>query len=119
MPAAIARGPDGSIVGIVFVALTKVEDSLDTGEYVYFQRMYIIPESRHPRLANQLYTSFLKGFKAAKGFRDRRARYLLAENANPGLRRPSIRRYFFRLGFRMLGINHLGYEVWRLPLQTR
>ena len=86
--------------------------------------LYIL---RHPdefrtnfsKLCDLLYRTFLMGFKAAVDSRDPRARYLLAENANPGLRRPSMRRYFFRLGFRMLGINHLGYELWRLPLQTR
>ena len=57
--------------------------------------------------------------KAAVDSRDPRARYLLVKNANPCLRMPALRRYFFRLGFRMLGINHLGYELWHLPLQAR
>jgi hypothetical protein len=44
---------------------------------------------------------------------------LLAENVNPGLRKPSMRRYFARLGFRMLGANQLSGEVWLRKLQVR
>ena len=117
-PAAIAKDALGSILGIVFVTLTKVESTPSKNEYVYFQRMYTQDQKRHFRISNQLYTSFLTSFKEAINERDPRARYLMAENANPGLRRPSMRRYFFRLGFRMLGTNHLGYEIWRLPLKT-
>lgn len=117
--AAVAKDQNGSILGIVSVTLTKIESASNSSEYVYFQRMYTHNPQRHFSLSNQLYTSFLKNFKKAINERDPRAHYLMAENANPGLRTPSMRRYFFRLGFRMLGTNHLGYEIWRLPLETK
>ena len=118
-PAAIAKDALGSILGIVFVTLTKVESTPSKNEYVYFQRMYTHNSQRCISLSSQLYKSFLKNFKKAISKRDPRAHYLMAENANPGLRTPSMRRYFFRLGFRMLGTNHLGYEIWQLPLETK
>ena len=51
-PAAISRDQSGEINGIVFIVLRELEASRDLGSHAYFQRMYIIPESRHPRLAN-------------------------------------------------------------------
>ena len=45
-PAAISRDQSGAINGIVFVVLRELEASLDLGSHAYFQRMYIIPESR-------------------------------------------------------------------------
>jgi hypothetical protein len=62
---------------------------------------------------------FLREFDNAVEWRDHRAKVLLAENVNPGLRKPSMRRYFARLGFRMLGANQLGGEVWLRKLQVR
>jgi hypothetical protein len=43
----------------------------------------------------------------------------MAENINPGLQEGFMRRYFARLGFKMLGSNVLGGEVWLLKLQTQ
>ena len=43
----------------------------------------------------------------------------MAENINLGLQKGSVRRYFARLGFKMLGSNQLGGEVWLLKLQTQ
>ena len=45
-PAAISRDQSGAINGIVFVVLRELEESLGLGSYAYFQRMYIISESR-------------------------------------------------------------------------
>ena len=118
-PAAIARDEKGCIIGIVFVTLTKVEIDSDNSEYVYFQRMFTLSQKRQFRISNQLYSAFIIHFKKAINERDPRADYLMAENANPGLRRPSMRRYFFRHGFRMLGTNYLGYEIWRIKLETK
>ena len=117
--AAVAKDQNGAILGIVSVALTKIESPSNSSEYVYFQRMYTHNSQRCISLSSQLYKSFLKNFKKAISKRDPRAHYLMAENANPGLRTPVMRRYFFRLGFRMLGTNHLGYEIWQLPLETK
>ena len=118
-PAAISRDQSGAINGIVFVVLRELEVSLKLGTHSYFQRMYIIPESRNPRLANQLFRAFLQGFDRAVEQRDHRAKVLLTENINPGLQKASMRRYFSRLGFQMLGGNQLGGEVWCKKLETR
>ena len=118
-PAAISRDQSGVINGIVFVVLRELDDSLGFGSHAYFQRMYINPMSRNPQLANQLFRTFLQGFDRSVEQRDHRAKVLLAENINPGLQKASMRRYFSRLGFQMLGGNRLGGEVWSKKLETR
>ena len=117
-PAAISRDQSGEINGIVFVVLRELEASRDLGSHAYFQRMYIIPGYRQPRLANQLFRAFLQGFDHVAEKRDHRAKVLLAENINPGLQKASMRRYFARLGFQMLGGNQLGGEIWARKLKT-
>ena len=125
-PAAISRDQLGVINGIVFVVLRELEESLELGTHAYFQRMYITPTARYltknlsyQRLANQLFRRFLEGFDREVEKRDHRAKVLLSENINPGLQKASIRRYFSRLGFQMLGGNRLGGEVWSKKLETR
>ena len=123
-PAAISRDQSGEINGIVFVVLQELETSLDLGSHAYFQRMYLPPESRRKTrgiatpLANQLFEDFLIGFDSEAEKRDHRAKVLLAENINPGLQKASMRRYFARLGFQMLGRNRLCGEVWARKLKT-
>ena len=117
-PAAISRDQSGEINGIIFVVLRELEASRDLGSHAYFQRMYIIPGYRQPRLANQLFRTFLQGFDREVEKRDHRAKVLLAENINPGLQKASMRRYFARLGFQMLGGNQLGGEIWARKLKT-
>ena len=117
-PAVISRDQSGSINGIVFVVLRELESSLDLGSHAYFQRMYIIPKSRQPRLANQLFRAFLQGFDREAEKRDHRAKVLMSENINPGLQKASMRRYFARLGFQMLGGNQLGGEIWARKIKT-
>ena len=117
-PAAISRDQSGAINGIVFVVLRELEDSLALGSHAYFQRMYMLPEARRKvrgiatPLANKLFEEFLIGFDRAVEQRDHRAKVLLSENINPGLQKASMRRYFARLGFQMLGRNQLDGEVW-------
>ena len=118
-PAVIARDEAGSIIGIVYVALSEIDSSLKLGTHAYFQRMYIVPGSRCFRLTNSLFRFFLREFDKAANWRDHRAKVLLAENVNPGLHKASMRRYFARLGFRMLGANQLGGEVWLRQLEVR
>ena len=118
-PVAILRNQSGDINGIVLVVLRELDDSLGLGSHAYFQRMYIVPESRQFRLANRLFRVFLQGFEREAEKRDHRAKVLLAENINPALQKPSGRRYFSRLGFQMLGGNKLGGEVWCKKLETR
>ena len=120
-PAAISRDQSGAINGIVFVVLRELEVSLELGTHAYFQRMYITPIARNAfqqRLANQLFRTFLQGFDREVEKRDHRANVLLAENINPGLQKASMRRYFARLGFQMLGGNQLGGEIWARKLKT-
>jgi len=122
--AAISRNQSGMIDGIVFVALTEIEDSLGLGTHAYFQRMYLLPEARRKvrgiatPLANKLFEEFLIGFDREVEKRDHRAKVLLAENINPALQTAPMRRYFVRLGFQMLGGNQLGGEVWARKLKT-
>ena len=117
-PAVISRDQTGAINGIVFVVLRELETSLDLGSHAYFQRMYIKPEARQYRLTNKLFKAFLIGFDREVEKRDHRAKVLLAENINPGLQKASMRRYFARLGFQMLGGNQLGGEIWVRKLKT-
>ena len=124
-PAAISRDQSGAIIGIVFVVFRELDDSLGLGTHAYFQRMYITPTARYltinlsyQRLANQLFKAFLEGFDREADKRDHRAEVLLAENINPGLQTASMRRYFARLGFQMLGENQLGGEIWVRKLNT-
>ena len=118
-PGAIARNQEGSIIGVVFVVLRELESHLNLGSHAYFQRMYVLPEARSYRLTNQLYKKFLEGFISSVELRDHRASTLMAENINLGLQKGSVRRYFARLGFKMLGSNQLGGEVWLLKLRNQ
>ena len=123
-PAAILRDQSGAINGIMFVVLRELEESLGLGTHAYFQRMYILPGSRRKirgiatPLANKLFEEFLIGFDREVEKRDHRAKILMAENINPGLQKASMRRYFARLGFQMLGGNQLGGEIWARKLKT-
>ena len=117
-PAAVSRDQSGVINGIMFVVLRELDDSLGLGSHAYFQRMYIVPESRHYGLTNRLFREFLQGFDREAERRDHRAKVLLAENINPGLQKAPMRRYFARLGFQMLGGNQLGGEIWVRRLKT-
>ena len=118
-PAAIARSTGGEIVGIIYVVLRELDPSLGFGSHAYFQRMYVLPSERRSKLANRLFKTFLNGFDSDPRRRDCRAAVLIAENVNPGLQQAFMRRYFARLGFRMLGRNKLGGEVWTKKLQIR
>ena len=117
-PAAISRDQSGLIDGVVFVVLQELDNSIGLGSHAYFQRVYIIPESRRFGLTNRLFRVFLQGFDRAAEKRDHRANVLLAENINPGLQKAPMRRYFSRLGFQMLGGNQLGGEIWARKLKT-
>ena len=117
-PAAVSRDQSGVINGIMFVVLRELDDSLGLGSHAYFQRMYIVPESRHYGLTSRLFREFLQGFDREAERRDHRAKVLLAENINPGLQKAPMRRYFARLGFQMLGGNRLGSEIWVRRLNT-
>ena len=116
--AATSRDSLGRITGVVFVALRTLDPELHLGSHAYFQRMYVLPSHRTPRLSNQLYTTFLREFKSDNPSRDHRATHLLAENINPGLRQASMRRYFARHGFKIIGQNKAQSEIWAIELRT-
>lgn len=118
-PGAIARNQEGSIIGVVFIVLRELEAHLNLGSHAYFQRMYVLPEARSFNLINHLYKMFLQCFIDSPELRDHRAGILISENINPGLQRGAMRRYFAKLGFKMLGSNQLGGEVWLLKLRTQ
>ena len=118
-PGAIARNQEGSSIGVVFVVFRELESHLNLGSHAYFQLMYVLPQARSYRLTNQLYKKFLEGFISSVELRDHRASTLMAENINLGLQKGSVRRYFARLGFKMLGSNQLGGEVWLLKLRNQ
>lgn len=118
-PGAIALSEGGDIVGIVFVLLREVSYELELGTHAYFPRIYIVPPARNLKLVNQLFKAFLNGFGQATEQRDYRAKALMSVNNNPGFKTAYVRRYFARLGFRLLGDNKLGNEVWTKKLQTR
>jgi len=118
-PGAIARNQEGSIIGVVFVVFRELEAHLNLGSHAYFQRMYVLPQARLFYLTNHLYKIFLQGFIDSVELRDHRAGILIAENINPGLHKGAMRRYFARLGFKMLGSNQLGGEVWLLKLRNQ
>lgn len=118
-PAVIARDEAGSIIGIVFVGLREIDSSWNLGTHAYFQRMFIVPKARCFMLTNSLFRLFLREFDKAANWRDHRAKVLLSDNVNPGLHKASVRRYFARLGFQMLGVNQLGGEVWLRRLEVR
>ena len=118
-PAAVSRDQSGVINGVMFVILCELDDSLGFGSHAYFQRMYIVPESRNFRLTNRLFRVYLQGLDREAESRDHRAKVLLAENINPRLQKAYVRRYFASLGFQMLGGNQLGGEIWVRKLKTR
>ena len=118
-PGAIARNKEGSIVGVVFIVLRELDAHLNLGSHAYFQRIYVLPQARSCRLTNQLYKKFLESFIASVELRDHRASTLMSDNINPGYQKGSMRRYFARLGFKMLGSNQLGGEVWLLKLRNQ
>jgi hypothetical protein len=118
-PGAIARSEGGEIVGVLFVLLREVSDELMLGTHAYFQRVYIAPPARSLKLVNQLFRAFINNFEKAAERRDHRAKALMSVNNNPRLHTAYVRRYFARLGFRMIGSNRLGGEVWVRKLQTR
>ncbi|WP_036913534.1 MULTISPECIES: hypothetical protein [unclassified Prochlorococcus] len=117
-PAVIARDASGLIVGIAFVLLRRLDGSKNLGSHAYIYRMYIVKSCRSARLANRMCQNFVDNFLAASVDRDHRCSYLISKNINPRLKNSFIRKYFIKLGFRMLGIDDDGFEVWCLPLKT-
>ena len=117
-PAAIAFDRSGKIVGIIFVLLRELDESLKLGSHAYFCRIYVCKNWRYCKLTNKLVQVFIKNFSTRSDLRDHRASYLIAENINIKLHNSFMRKYFIKLGFQMLGTNHISSEIWSLKLKT-
>ena len=111
----VAQTNDGTIVGAAWINVAMMPVNTSKPELIYFQRMYITPEHRCVRLANQLINAFHHHLKQSNQ-RSPLVKYLLAENANPKLKTPVGRRLFIRRGFKFMGFNTLGNEIWKLAL---
>ena len=116
---AIALTEKSQIAGEVFVVLAKTgNDDLISGEYCYYQNIYVEPKYRSYRIMSNLYGIFLRNFVRSR-YRDERVSSLVADNRNPTLKTPFIRKYFIECGFQMHGINARGGEVWTKPLDCK
>jgi hypothetical protein len=111
----VAQTNDGTIAGAAWINVAMMPVDTSKPELIYFQRMYISPEHRCARLANQLINSFHHHLKQCNQ-RSPLVKYLLADNANTKLKTPSGRRMFIRKGFKFMGFNTRGNEIWKLSL---
>jgi hypothetical protein len=111
----VAQTNEGTIAGAAWINVAMMPVDTSKPELIYFQRMYITPEHRCVRLANQLINAFHHHLKQSNQ-RSPLVKYLLAENANSKLKTPVGRRLFIRRGFEFMGFNTLGNEIWKLAL---
>ena len=111
----IAQTHKGTIAGAAWINVAMMPVDTSKPELIYFQRMYITPEHRCARLANQLINAFHHHLRQSNQ-RSPLVKYLLADNANTKLKTPAGRRLFIRKGFKFMGFNTLGNEIWKLAL---
>lgn len=113
--ACIAWSKTNTIAAVAWLKVAQMPVDSKRDELVYFQRMYVDPEHRCASLSHNMIKHFHHNL-ANSHSRSPLAKYLLAENANSKLKRPTGRRYFVRLGFIFVGFNSLGNEIWKKPL---
>jgi hypothetical protein len=111
----VAQANSGAIAGIAWIKVAMMPVDTNKAELIYFQRMYIAPEHRCVRVANQLINAFHHHLIRSNQ-RSPLVKYLLAENANFKLKTPVGRRLFIRRGFKFIGFNSYGNEIWKLAL---
>jgi len=111
----VAQANSGMIAGVAWIKVAMMPVDTSKPELIYFQRMYIAPKHRCARLANQLINA-LHHHLMHSNQRSPLVKYLLADNANPKLKTPVGRRLFIRKGFRFMGFNSYGNEIWKLAL---
>jgi len=111
----VAQTNDRTIAGAAWINVAMMPVDTSMPELIYFQRMYIAPEHRCGRLLNQLFTAFHHHLKQSNQ-RSPLVNYLLADNANSKLKTPAARRMFIRRGFKFMGFNTRGNEIWKLSL---
>ena len=113
--ACVAYHQKGNIAGVAWINVATMPVQSNQPELIYFQRLYITAEHRCARLANQMINTFHDNFRDCNT-RSPLIKHLLAENVNPKLKTPAGRRLFIRKGFKFMGFNFIGNEVWKLPL---
>jgi hypothetical protein len=111
----VAQANSGAIAGVAWIKVAMMPVDTNKSELIYFQRMYIAPEHRCVRLANQLINAFHHHLILSNQ-RSPLVKYLLAENTNPKLKTPVGRRLFIRRGFKFIGFNSYDNEIWKLAL---
>ena len=111
----VAQSNSDAIAGVAWIKVAMMPVDTNKPELIYFQRMYIAPEHRCVRVANQLINAFHHHLIRSNK-RSPLVKYLLAENANLKLKTPVGRRLFVRRGFRFIGFNSYGNEIWKLAL---
>jgi hypothetical protein len=111
----VALANSDAIAGIAWIKVAMMPVDTNKLELIYFQRMYIAPEYRCARVANQLINAFHHHLMRSNQ-RSPLVKYLLAENTNPKLKTPAGRRLFIRRGFKFIGFNSYGNEIWKLAL---
>ena len=111
----VAQANSGAIAGVAWIKVAMMPVDTNKPELIYFQRMYIAPEHRCVRVANQLINAFHHHLIRSNQ-RSPLVKYLLAENANHKLKTPVGRRLFVRRGFKFIGFNSYGNEIWKLAL---
>jgi len=111
----VAQANSDTIAGVAWIKVATMPVNRNQPELIYFQRMYIAPEHRCVRIANQLINAFHHHLIRSNQ-RSPIVKYLLAENANPKLKTPVGRRLFIRRGFKFIGFNSYENEIWKLAL---
>jgi hypothetical protein len=98
---------DDELAGLSTVRLHCMHD----GRWVYAYRMFLRERDRMPYLMNLVIATtrdFLRDFKHP----DAQPVGMLHVNENPKLMRPGIRKLFERHGYRYLGQNRKGQDLW-------
>ena len=101
------REDSGELAGVSSVSLARTAD----GRVYYAYRMFLRPADRVPYLMWAVIAAtrdFLQGYAHPQA----RPLGLLHINENPKLMRPGTRRFFLRHGYRYLGANGLGQDLW-------
>ena len=105
--------PDNNIIGSVNIVFRAIGTEMGLGTYVYFQRIYLKKDFRSFQNFHQLNEVFLKNFRGQKSnLVDPRARYLIADLANPGLKSPRIRKYLLRKNYQFYNKTEVNTEMW-------
>ncbi len=103
----VRRDDSGELAGVSTVALRRLGD----GRPVYAYRMFLREQDRVPYL---MLTVVLATRDFLRGFRHPQAQPvgMLHVNENPKLMRSGVRRFFQRHGYRYLGQNRRGQDLW-------